>query len=146
MAQSYKTIHDFQFLNLAQSSLNVAPLGTNIILDNTQSGDILLLNATAGSIVNLPSPSSGLSYAFIVRATGGHTISAPTASIYGAIGCSNANPNPGTVGSTLTTGPAKTVIATTSGSSIGDAFTLTSDGTNYYVRGAVANYNALKFM
>ena len=142
MAQSYKTIHDFQFLNLSQSSLNVIPAGTNLILDNKQGGDVVVLNATAGSVVNLPSPAPGLSYAFIVKATGGHTVAAPSASIYGSIGCSNTN----TASSILTTGSAKTVISTTSGSSVGDSFTLTSDGTNYYVKGAVANYNALKFI
>ena len=141
MAQSYKTIHDFQFLNVDESNVNIVRAGTNKILTNLENGDVIILNATAGSIVNLPVPQAGSSFTFIVSANGAHTVAAPTASIYGSIACSIAN----TASNMLTTGPAKTVIATTAGSTIGDTFIVLSDGTNFYVRGSVANYNALKF-
>lgn len=142
MAQAYKTIHEYQSLTVASTNLNVLPAGTNLILTSAQDGNVVLLNATAGSIVNLPSPQSGALFTFLVSATGGHVVAAPSASIYGSIMASN--PTAGS--SMLTTGPAKTTISTTTGSAVGDTFTLVSDGTNFYVKGSVANFNAAKFM
>ena len=59
MAQAYKTIHEYQSLVVASTNLNLVPAGTNLILTSAQDGNVVLLNATAGSVVNLPSPQSG---------------------------------------------------------------------------------------
>lgn len=141
MSQSYKTIHEFSSIATAQTLLAVNDASTTITLDTAQSGEIIVLNATSGSAVTLSEPEAGLSYRFIVGVTGGHTITAPAAYILGSV--TAAIP---TVGSSLlTTGAAKTVISTTAGSVKGDTISLVSNGSAYYVSGAVANFNAIKF-
>lgn len=141
MSQSYKTIHEFSALQLSQSLLNVNNANTAITLDPSYSGEIIMLNATSGSAVTLPAPQAGLSYTFIVNATGGHTITAPSASIQGSVTASI-----GTIGSTLlTTGAPKTVVSTTAGSVVGDEIRLVASANRYFVRGGVANFNALVF-
>lgn len=142
MSQSYKTIREYQSLSVASSIIQVNLAGSSISLSNDQSGELITLNATGGSIVTLPTPSKGLHYKFIVSATGGHTITAPSACIFGAV-C-NAVSNTGA--SILNTGAAKTVIATTTGSSVGDSLSLVCDGSKYFVSGTVTQFNALKFV
>ena len=142
MSQSFKTIHEFSSISIGQSLLSVHNAGSTITLDATKSGEIIVLNATGGSAVTLSAPEVGVSYRFIVGATGGHTIAAPSASILGSV-TSSVTATAAT--SILTTGAAKTVISTTAGSVIGDSVLLVSNGGAYYVSGAVANFNALKF-
>lgn len=142
MSQSYKTIHEFGSINLDQIILNVNNAGTAITLDPTESGEIIVLNATGGSSVTLSAPEVGLNYRFIVGVTGGHTITAPSASILGSVTSSITST---AATSLLTTGAAKTTISTTAGSVRGDTFFLVSNGGAYYISGAVANPNALIF-
>ena len=142
MSQSYKTIHEFASIATAQTLLSVNNAGSAITLDSTQSGEIIVLNSTSGSAVTLSAPEVGLSYRFIVGATAGHTITAPSATILGSV-TSSVTSTAAT--SILTTGAAKTVISTTAGSVTGDSILLVSNGGAYYVSGAVANFNALKF-
>lgn len=141
MSQSYKTIHEFASIASSQILLNVNNAGTTITLNSSQSGEIIVLNATGGSVVTLSPPQAGLSYRFIVGVTGGHTITAPSASILGSVTAAI----PTTGSALLTTGAAKTVISTTAGSVRGDTISLISNGGAYYISGAVANFNALTF-
>jgi hypothetical protein len=140
MSQRSKVIHDFKSVNLSQSQLQFTDAGSSITLGAAESGDIVTLNATSGSAVTLPSPSTGLLYRFIITNTGPHTLTAPTACINGAV--VNAVFN---TGSNLATGAAKTSIAATAGSVIGDSLTLMGTGTNYFLSGNVSNFNAVKF-
>lgn len=141
MSKSYLTIHEYQTTSQDDTILQVSNLGSSVTLGNSQSGDVLVLSNTSGSSVMLPSPSSGLAYQFIVGATAGHTITAPSALIVGALNTAVFN-----TGANLATGTAMTTIATTAGSSVGDCFNLTSDGTQFYLRGTVAQYNGIKFL
>lgn len=140
MSQRSKVIHDFRSVNLGQSQLQLTHAGSSITLTPAESGDLIALNATGGSVVSLPTPLSGLMYRFVVTNTGAHTLTAPSACINGAI--VNAVFN---TGANLATGAAKTSIATTAGSAIGDSLTLLGDGTRYFLSGTVTNFNAVKF-
>lgn len=142
MSQSFKTIHEFSAISLGQTLLNTVNAGTAITLTPTQSGEIIVLNSTVGSAVTLGAPQAGLSYKFIVGVTGGHTITAPSASILGSVTSAITST---AATSLLTTGIAKTSIATTAGSARGDAITLVSNGGAYYVSGSVSAFNALVF-
>lgn len=141
MSQASKTIHDFQALNLGQSNFNVTDVSSALTLTAQHSGDIISLNATGGCAVTLPFPTAGLLYQFVVNNTGAHALTAPSACING--GVCNAVSNTG--GSSLATITAKTVVSTTSGSAVGDSFTLTANGSKYFLKGNVAQYNAIKF-
>jgi hypothetical protein len=143
MSQSYKTVHDFQSINVGQTLVNVQPAGTSITLGNSQSGDLNTLNATSGSSVQLPVPSAGLNFPFLVTATAAtHTITAPASTLFGAINC--AIPTAGsTINVTNVTG--STTLLTTTGSCVGDRFTIVSDGTSYFVSGTIAKFNGIKF-
>jgi len=144
MSQSYKTVHDFQSINVGQTLVNIQPSGSSITLGNAQSGDLNTLNATSGSSVQLPAPSSGLSFPFLVTATAAtHTITAPASTLFGAINC--AIPTAGsTINVTNVTG--STALLTTTGSCVGDRFTIVSDGTNYFVSGTISKFNGVKFI
>ena len=138
MSQRSKVIHDFQSVNLGQLQLQVTNAGSSISLKPSESGDIVLLNATGGSAVTLPSPSSGLHYRFIVSNTGAHTITAPTACINGALAISQYSTS-----ANLATGAAKTVIKTTVGSLIGDQINLIGVNNKYFLSGVVSTFNAV---
>ncbi len=140
MSQRYRVIHDFQAVNLGQSQLQLNNAGSSLTLNPSHSGDIVLLNATSGSAISLPRPSSGLVFKFVVSNTGAHTISAPSACINGALGNAVFN-----TGANLATGAAKTSISTTAGSAIGDSLTLVGTSDKYFLSGNVANFNAVRF-
>lgn len=141
MSQKLKNLQEFSSLTVSQTTLTINSAGNALTLSKAQSGEIITLNSTSGSAITLGAPQSGISYTFLVNVTGGHTITAPSASIYGSVVCAV-----DTVGSSmLTTGAAKTIISTTAGSAVGDQIQLLSDGTKYFVRGSVANFNAIKF-
>lgn len=140
MSQRYKNIHDFRSINLSSSKVQVTDADSTITLSSEHSGDIILLNATGGSAVTLPAPSSGLIYQFVIANTGGHVLTAPSACINGAVGHAVFN-----TGANLATGAAKTSISTTSGSVIGDRINLVGSGSKYFLSGSVTNYNAIKF-
>jgi hypothetical protein len=142
MSKSFLVPQEFQSLAVAQSKLNISNAGTSITLGNAQSGDVILLNATGGSSVMLPAPRLGLNYTFIVSATAaGHVVSAPTATIMGALSTADGRV---TVGS-LVSGAAKTSILSTTGSVVGDQFSLVASDTQYFLRGVVSNFNGAKF-
>ena len=140
MSQASKVVRDFTAINIEQSQLQITPANQSISLGLPQSGDLITLNATSGSAVALPTPLPGLIYQFVVSNTGAHTVTALTPCINGAVGFALSSSN-----ANLATGAAKTAIATTTGSSVGDSFTLISDGTKYFLRGSVTNFNAIKF-
>lgn len=140
MSQASKTIHDFQALNLGQSLLQVTNASTSLTLTSKDSGDCITLSSTSGCAITLPTPTSGLSFQFIVNNTGAHSIVAPSACINGSICNSVFN-----TGANLATSTAKTTISTTTGSAVGDMFTLTGNGSKYFLRGNVSNFNAVKF-
>lgn len=142
MSQEFKVLRQIKQISVAQSFVGFNTVGSSVTLGSSQSGEFILLTATGGSAISLPAPFLGLDYKFIVKATGANTITAPTASIIGSV-VSAVSATSGI--SILTTGAAKTVLSTTAGSAIGDAFRLVADGTNYYVSGSVAAVNALKF-
>jgi hypothetical protein len=138
MSQRSKVIHDFQSVNLSQSQVQFTDAGSSITLGAAQSGDIVTLSATAGSVVTLPSPSVGLLYRFVVTNTGAHTLTAPSACINGAISISQFSTS-----ANLATGASKTVIKTTAGSAIGDQFTLLGTDSKYFLSGTVGVFNAV---
>ena len=140
MPQGYNVVRDFKQLHISQSTLQLNAAGSAITMGTSHSGDIVTLNATAGSAVTLPVPKSGLFYQFIVTNTGPHTLTAPSACINGALGFAVSSST-----ASLATGAAKTSISTTAGSVVGDSFNLVSDGSKYYLRGNVTNFNAVKF-
>lgn len=140
MSQRSKTLHDFKAINLRQSILDVTNVSGALVLDNSHSGDFINLNSTTGCAITLPPPSAGLTFNFVVNNTGAHTLTAASAIINGAI--TNAVFN---TSANLATGTPKSIIATTSGSSVGDTFTLTGNGSKYFLKGVVSNYNAVEF-
>lgn len=140
MSQRSKTIHDFQALNLGQTTLDVTNVSGALSLTTSHSGDLISLNSTSGCAITLPAPTAGLTFNFVVNNTGAHALTAPSACINGAV--VNAVFN---TGANLATGTAKTIVATTAGSAVGDSFTLSANGSAYFLNGCVANHNALKF-
>jgi hypothetical protein len=140
MSQRSKVVHDFQAINLAQSQLQITNADSSITLGPSHSGDIIALNATGGSAVTLPTPSTGLFYRFVVTNTGGHVLTAPSACINGAISVSQFSTS-----ANFATGPAKTFIKTTAGSLIGDQITLVGIDSKYFLSGSVGLFNALVF-
>lgn len=138
MSQRSKVIHDFQSVNLGQSSLQITNAGSAITLGPSHSGDIIALNATGGSAVTLPTPSDGLFYRFVVTNTGAHVLTAPSACINGAVAISQYSTS-----ANLATGAAKTIIKTTAGSLIGDQITLIGKDSKYFLGGVVSMHNAL---
>jgi hypothetical protein len=141
MSQKLKSLQEFSTLTVSQTILTINPAGNALTLSKAQSGEIITLNSTSGSVITLGAPQAGLSYTFLVNVTGGHTITAPSASIYGSVTSTTDTSG----NAMLTTGAAKSIISTTAGSAVGDQIQLLSDGTNYFVKGSVANFNALKF-
>lgn len=140
MSQKSKTIQEFKSIILKQSTLDVTNITGALALNTTHSGDFLSLNATSGCAITLPTPTAGLVFNFYVNNTGAHTLTAPSALINGAITNSVFSTS-----ANLATGTAKRVVSTTAGSSVGDNFTLTANGSKYFLSGCVANFNALKF-
>ena len=140
MSKSYQAVHDFQSVNLTQSLTQINLAGSSLSVKNSHSGDVILLNATGGSAVSLPTPNGGLNFTFVVSNTGAHTIVAPSACINGAV--ANAVFN---TGASLATGAAKTTISPTAGSAIGDTIRLVATDSKYYLSGNVANFNAVKY-
>ena len=139
MSKSFNTIHEFSNITVKKTHLTVKQAGTTLALKTDDSGDIIMLNSTNGSIISLPSPSSGINYKFIVSNTGAHSITSTSSNIYGKLMA-------GATGGILSITSAKSVIYTTSGSMIGDDITLQSDGKNYYVSGSLSGYNGAIFM
>jgi hypothetical protein len=138
MSKSYLVPHDFQSVNIGSlnTTLNVA--GSTFVAGANVSGELVTLNATGGSAVTVPSLVAGLDLTFVVSNTGAHTITLPSACVYGTVNF----PYAGTSGSMLAA--ASTVISTTAGSTVGDRFKLTSDGTKCYLSGTVSTFNAIK--
>jgi hypothetical protein len=141
MSQRSRVIHDFQSINLGQTQSQLTDAGSAITITPQSSGDLILLSATGGSVITLPAPIAGITYRFVVNNIGAHTLTAPTACINGAV--ANAVFN---TGSNLATGTAKRVVATTTGSAIGDTFTLMGTDSKYFLSGNVSNFNAIKFV
>jgi hypothetical protein len=142
MSKSFLVPREFKTITVSESTLNASNAGTGVTLGNSQSGEIVFLNATGGSVVRLPEPRLGLNYTFIVSATAaGHIVTAPSATIMGALSTADGRV---TVGS-LVSGAAKTSILSTAGSVIGDQFNLVASDSMYFLRGSVSNYNGLKF-
>lgn len=137
MSKSYLVPHDFQSVNLGavNTTLNIA--GSTFTAGPSVSGELVTLNATGGSTVSVPGIFSGLDLTFVVANTGAHTITLPSACVYGTVGYNYA----GTSGSMLAAG--STVISTTAGSAVGDQIKLTSDGVKCYLSGNVAAFNAI---
>ena len=140
MSKSYLTVHDYSALNVSSNEVQIYAANTTLNIKPPLSGDYILLNATGGSTVNLPSVSPGLQFNFIVQNTGGHAIIAPANTLYGSVSLGVAN-----TGGNLNA-DSNQYIFTTAGSCVGDAFSVLSDGINYYVSGTVAQYNSLIFL
>jgi hypothetical protein len=136
------TIHDFDVANLSSSvPVKVASAGASLTLTPLLTGNIVILNSTSGSTVTLPAPAAGLVFKCIVGATGGHTISAPSACIQGSISVALYS----TSGSLSTSTPKTTITTgTTNGSKVGDIVNLVSDGTFYYMSGTVSTFSGFQ--
>jgi hypothetical protein len=138
MSKSYLVPHDFQSVNLGYTSTVLNAAGSTFVAGADVSGELVTLNATGGSAVSVPGIFSGLDLTFVVANTGAHTITLPSACVYGTVGYNYA----GTSGNMLAA--ASTVISTTAGSAVGDCIKLTSDGTKCYLSGTVTAFNAIK--
>jgi hypothetical protein len=137
MSKSFNTVHNFGQVVSAQTYDSVTFAGSSLTVTPGNSGDVIVLNATSGSAVTLPAPAAGFKANFVVGLTAAsHTISAPSAVVYGNVLTANT-----TGGIAITT--AKTNIATTAGSVIGDRISVTSDGVNYYISGFTSRYNGI---
>ena len=139
MSKSYNTVHYFGQSQVAQSLNQVNAAGSSITLGSSNSGKVVTLNSTSGSLVNLGPPISGFTVEMITSAVGPHVVTAPSGTLYGSVvvGVSNSS-------STLAITSGKTTLTTvTAGSVVGDRVRFVSDGTNFYVSGSVAKFNAL---
>jgi hypothetical protein len=135
MSKAYYSHQEFSKLSVASSQQHVLNVTTNTTLGNTDSGSLIFLNSTTGTTLRLPAASaaSGLTFKIAVAATAAsHSIVAPAASLIGGL-----NALASTIGS-IATGAAKTSLSTTAGSAVGDNFSLSSNGTSWFVSGAVA--------
>jgi len=129
----------FLFSNYLKSQSIVQPVVSTIAttgttLSSSQSGQLFVLNKTSGSIARLPVPSAGISFQFIVGATAGHSIIAPSACIYGSAGPNTAN------------AIARVNLQPTAGSIRGDTLTFTAvDSSAYYMFGSAHTTGTLSF-
>lgn len=139
MSKSYLVPHDFKTVNLGYLNDTFNLAGSTFVAGVNQSGEFITLNATGGSAVTIQSLSPGLDLTFIVSNTGAHTITAPAGTLYGTVNF----PYSGTTGNL--TANANGVIATTSGSAVGDRFKLTSDGVKCYISGQVSSFNSFRY-
>ena len=113
---------------------------TSYTSGNSDAGKTFIMNHTSGTAIILPSPTSGYNATFIVGVTApAHVITSPSTSIWGTVAFGNGTQ--GSLGVTV----AQTNIHTTTGSVIGDSFTLVSDGSKYYLRGITANFNGMRY-
>ena len=138
MSKSYLVPHDFQSVNLGYTSTVLNLAGSTFVASPAVSGELVTLNATGGSAVSVPGIFPGLNLTFVVANTGAHTITLPSACVYGTVNF----PYTGTFGNMLAA--ASTIISTTTGSKVGDCIKLTSDGTKCYLSGTVSAFNAIK--
>lgn len=137
MSKSYLVPHDFQTINLGYLNDTFNQAGSSLNAGLQQSGEFITLNATGGSVVNVPSIFSGLDLTFIVSNTGAHMVTLPSGTLFGTL----SYPYAGTVGNLTANGNGS--IATTSGSSVGDRIRVTSDGIKCYLSGSVGKFNAI---
>jgi len=140
MSKSYLVPQDFQSVNLGSVNTTINVAGSTFTAGPDVSGEIIILNATGGSVVTVPSLVSGLDLTFIVSNTGAHTITVPTGTLHGTAHF----PYAGTAGTLFAS--ANAVIATTVGSVVGDQFNITSDGTKCYLTGSVRNFNSFRIV
>lgn len=114
------------------STAPVVSLSAATTLTAAQSGSIVALTGIVGFAVTLPSPAAGLNYLFVVQDLFGTTdwvITSAAADMYGTVmELSTAQ---------LVAG-ATTINLELATDTIGDWIELFSDGTNWYVRGAMA--------
>lgn len=143
MSKSFYSHQEFSKLSVVSSAKPVSTLLTSATL-GSNSNSHFFIGATTGRTFTLPAAASaaGQSYEFTVTATAAsHLIQAPSASIIGSLAADVT----ATAGNIQSSGAAKTSLQTTAGSAVGDFFRLTSNGTNWFVRGQTAAFNGAKF-
>ncbi len=115
---------------LGAGTFSVESLGTRAI-DYEDNGKTFILDVAAGGVVALPLPKAGQKYKFVTGAslTGTYKISATSALLNGNI-TEAAGVQAVTAATTLTVEPAA--------ESIGDYFTVESDGALWFVSGSYA--------
>ena len=102
-------------------------------LEPGDSGKTYLVHCTVARTVNLPAPTSGVSYKFVVTDSSAEsTINAESTQLYGVFTDDNDSTN--MAGSTTIT------IGTSA--ALGDWLELVSDGTNWYVKGQCQHASA----
>lgn len=115
---------------------------TNVITAS-ESGKTFFLSAVAGFVSTLPTAAAGLWFDFIVATaptSNGYTITgSPADVIYGTV---SANGAEDTVNG-VTASAADNVILVANQALIGDRVRFVSDGTNWYVSGAVNTFAAI---
>lgn len=114
---------------------NTAPvveLAAATTLTAAQSGSIVAFTGIVGYAVTLPSPADGLNYLFVVQdlfATTDWVITSAAANMYGTVM---------ELSTVQAVAGATTINLELAADTIGDYIELFSDGTNWYVRGAMA--------
>lgn len=115
---------------------------TNVITAS-ESGKAFFLSAVAGFVSTLPTAAAGLEFEFIVATaptSNGYTITgSPADVIYGTVSANGAEATENGV----TASAADNVILVANQALIGDRVRFTSDGTNWYVSGAVNTFAAI---
>lgn len=113
-------------------TLPVVELAAATTLTAAQSGSIVAFTGIVGYAVTLPSPAAGLSYLFVVQDLFGTTdwvITSAAANMYGTVM---------ELSTVQAVAGATTINLELAADTIGDYIELFSDGTNWYVRGAMA--------
>jgi len=113
------------------------------VLTAAESGNTFFLSAAAGFVTTLPAAAAGLEFEFIVKTaptSNGYTITGdPADVIFGTV---SANGAEDTVNG-VTASAADNVILVANQAAVGDRVRFVSDGTNWYVSGAVNTFAAI---
>ena len=114
------------------ATVPVVSLAAAATLTAAQSGSIIALTGTTGYAVTLPAPAAGLNYTFIVQDLFGTTdwvITSASADMFGTVM---------ELSTVQAIASATTINLELAADTIGDRIKVESDGTNWYVSGAMA--------
>lgn len=139
MSKSYLIPHSFSQLNVGSALSQSILAGSTLTVTTAESGDFIILNATGGSAVSVPSSAraAGLDLTFIVGVSAAsHTITFPTGTLFGHIDQSTAG--------SLVAGSTNTSVSSSAGS-VGDMFKVVCDGTKFYISGSAAKATGVTF-
>lgn len=119
-------------VELQSRTPEVVELSSATTLTAAQSGSIVALTGSIGFAVTLPAPAAGLNYLFVVQDLFGTTdwvITSASANMYGTVM---------ELSTVQAVAGATTINLELAADTVGDWIEVYSDGTNWYVRGAMA--------